>query len=293
MFLVEDLDKLPDSFTLDAKVLLAGPWVGEFGWELFGWQGYLRHLSHEFPKVIVISRPGMEYLYEDFCYRFIPCNPSGPGTGGWKCGAEKDPPRADLFVPREGDLHKKCVRLDGQFCIGYSLRHPNESSSRFFDQEFVKLGLEKEDDSYDVIVHIRKTSKNHSRQRNGWSEKDWEEFAKPFSDLSIACIGTTSEAGMIPQAKDLRGLDLKTLCGVIRGAKCVVGPSSGPMHLAALCETPQVVWSINSCNTLRYMRFWNPFRAEVSYKNLHSWRSPVKHWAQRQLEYYLCKSSTT
>ena len=30
------------------KTLIAGPWVGEFGWELAAWQGYIRALSKNF-----------------------------------------------------------------------------------------------------------------------------------------------------------------------------------------------------------------------------------------------------
>lgn len=32
------------------KTLLASHWVGEFGWELFGWQGHLRRISKEYDK---------------------------------------------------------------------------------------------------------------------------------------------------------------------------------------------------------------------------------------------------
>ena len=32
------------------KRLIAGPWVGEFGWELFAWQGYIRALSRHLKK---------------------------------------------------------------------------------------------------------------------------------------------------------------------------------------------------------------------------------------------------
>ncbi len=35
------------------KLLLAGPWVGEFGWELFCWQGHLRRISKNYNKTIV------------------------------------------------------------------------------------------------------------------------------------------------------------------------------------------------------------------------------------------------
>lgn len=60
---------------MSEKVLVAGPWVGEFGWELFTWQGYIRSLSEKFDKTIVLSRPSSKFLYTDFCDIFIDAHP--------------------------------------------------------------------------------------------------------------------------------------------------------------------------------------------------------------------------
>ena len=54
--------------------ILFGPFIGEFGWELVHWHGWLRKikknfLSHE--KLIVASFPGRYPLYE-FADEFIP-----------------------------------------------------------------------------------------------------------------------------------------------------------------------------------------------------------------------------
>ena len=58
--------------------LIAGPWVGEFGWELFAWHAYVRGLSLNYDRTIVISRPLTEDLYSDFADEFVPYDP--PGT---------------------------------------------------------------------------------------------------------------------------------------------------------------------------------------------------------------------
>ena len=57
--------------------LIVGPWVGEFGWELYAWQGYIRALSRNFEHTTIISRPGSEALYSDFCDKFVPWSPTG------------------------------------------------------------------------------------------------------------------------------------------------------------------------------------------------------------------------
>ena len=76
--------------------LLAGPWVGEFGWELFGWQGFLReHVQkNKYDEVIIASRPGHEVLYSDFCTKFLPCEVNSKKTSFFRCYDEpKSNPR--------------------------------------------------------------------------------------------------------------------------------------------------------------------------------------------------------
>lgn len=54
--------------------IFAGPFVGEFGWELSYWHAWLRFIKkRQFPnsKIIVSSYPGREQLY-DFADEFIP-----------------------------------------------------------------------------------------------------------------------------------------------------------------------------------------------------------------------------
>ena len=63
---------------------------------------------------------------------------------------------------------------------------------------------------------------------------------------------------------DLRGRPIEQTCGLLRKAKVVVGPSSGPLHLASLTGCPQVVWTSNpKQNYSRYKYCWNPFYTDV------------------------------
>ena len=54
-------------------IILAGPFIGEFGWELIYWHGWLRYIKKKYPrsKMIISSYPGREQLYE-FADHFIP-----------------------------------------------------------------------------------------------------------------------------------------------------------------------------------------------------------------------------
>ena len=80
------------------KTLLAGPWIGEFGWECFAWQGYVRALSRKFDQTIIISRNNSKAFYEDFADVFY----------GY------DPPNelADSFFMYNVDLDL-CIRAKG------------------------------------------------------------------------------------------------------------------------------------------------------------------------------------
>ena len=59
------------------KILLAGPWVGEFGWELFCWHAYVRALSEHYDETICVSTPHSEFMYKDFCDKFVDFTPDG------------------------------------------------------------------------------------------------------------------------------------------------------------------------------------------------------------------------
>ncbi len=71
------------------KTLLAGPWIGEFGWELFGWQGCIRILAKKYDEVIVIGRTGHDFLYGDFADIYIDFDPKGWECSGSNCFDQK------------------------------------------------------------------------------------------------------------------------------------------------------------------------------------------------------------
>jgi hypothetical protein len=61
------LRPMPADRELPARILLVGPWVGEFGWQLSRWQGGVRRLiSEHYPDhyIIVAGDAGHEALYE-------------------------------------------------------------------------------------------------------------------------------------------------------------------------------------------------------------------------------------
>src|SRR6516225_6317108 len=61
------------------KILVAGPFAGEFGHELMDWQAWVRGLRDRYEEVHVITYPGRDFLYPG-CkvhYHDIPLNKAG------------------------------------------------------------------------------------------------------------------------------------------------------------------------------------------------------------------------
>lgn len=245
------------------KILLAGPWIGEFGWELFCWQGYVRELSKNYDKTIVISRPGNSALYEDFCDEYIDFNPKSFKTDFWMCSESVD--FTDLISNIEHDDY-----FGGNFDIGYRCLSDGRSIDTkgiFKTQKFVKYSKETNYDGYDVIFHCR--NKTTGNQRN-WDFEQWVNLKNILpSELKIACIGN-NEAFKIDGCDDLRGIELSDLIGVMNKSKLIIGPSSGPMHLASLCGLKHLVWS-SEHNRVRYLTDWNPFNTEVIFYSKEEW----------------------
>tara|TARA_B100000700_G_scaffold330063_1_gene454413 strand:+ start:3838 stop:4671 length:834 start_codon:yes stop_codon:yes gene_type:complete len=259
------------------KTLVAGPWIGEFGWELYAWQAYIRTLSKNFDTTIIISRPNSKVLYEDFADEYIPYTPP-PGLSDSFFMYDVDiknclyevasrhhlifDPNTTLFTPRRighppHTHYKKEVKL-GKYSIA---------------PHYIQFGKTTKKD-FDYIFHIRSRD---LRKEDNWSLEKWNTLRKLLGEeKKIGCIGTKKEAQHLPETYDLRDLELKKVCDIMRNAKCAFGPSSGPMHLASLCGTPHVVWSIPR-NKTRYEENWNPLKTRVKFLDEFLWHPPAAY----------------
>jgi hypothetical protein len=229
------------------KLAFAGPWVGEFGWELFNWQGYLRKLSKNYEKMIVACRTGNNFLYSDFAETISIDNI------GYNC---------DCAINLE--FNPNTITLDN---APHDRLIPPIRVIEIKEQEFIQFGNKNTNIVYDIVFHIRKTNKFNTGYRN-WENKNWNKLISLLPDgLKYACIGTIEGAGDPPSSivDDCRGINLESLADMIASSRVVVGPSSGPIHFASLCGTPHVVWSNHSKNRYRYTKEWNPLNTECRY----------------------------
>ncbi len=207
------------------KTLYAGPFVGEFGYELCGWQAGLRKLASKYERVVVVCRPAMQPLYADFAHSFIDA-PSGERTNCLRCG--------DVGV---SEVNRQIASMvsEGDFWLKPRLFLPRE-------QSFIQFGRWRPS-SYDILIHARASTKFRTARRN-YPPKEWEVFLKKGRKYGwrVASVGSPDGAMHVPGTTDLRGISLHELFDVMASADLIVGPTSGPIHLAALCGLPQVTW---------------------------------------------------
>jgi hypothetical protein len=229
----------------------AGPWVGEFGWELCCWQGWLRRRARLGDRIIACSRPGHEALYEDFAIDFVPfVPPAGEPNCYWLEGVAGDSFRH--LVP------KGTRWLNPSAGIGYLLK---DGCPYVPNQTYIRFGQEAAAIDFEVIIHAR-DRRGPSKSPRNWPAEAWSDLVQSFpSRWRLACMGSREESAAF-KGVDLRGIPIRDLMNRLRASRLVIGPSSGPIHLAALCGIPHVVWSGNARDGIRYRKLWNPLRAK-------------------------------
>ena len=222
------------------STLYAGPWAGEFGWELCSWNPVLRHKAKSFDRVVVETVPGSEYLYE-FADEIVinPHRGDYDMCSGKAANSPAIPEGATVFGPMN---HWK----GGGRAEFRAIKTAKRDAARHIPEKvWRRLGTEKPSHTADIMLAFRgpKTFKGRSFPEKVWPDDQSADLANMFltAGYSVACYGGTDNY-YAPGTEDLRGLSLEALAGTLRQAKLAVGPSSGTLHLASLCQTPHVTW---------------------------------------------------
>ena len=249
--------------------IVFGPWVGEFGWELFSWQAYCRAISRKYDKVIVISRPGNNFLYSDFCDDYLAFDPPKGGTVDSHMNSTVQKFDVIQFM-RSSIPEKELNSHEWNWLQPVKIGNPPYDHWRasvkipgFGDvtpeYKLYRLSSKK---NVDVVIHARNRK---IREIDNWPTESWQKLVSLFPKwVTIACIGSKEESLHLEGTVDARGYCLEQTVGILSSAKCILGPSSGPMHLATLSGCPQIVWTSNpNQNFSRYKYCWNPFYVDV------------------------------
>lgn len=253
-----------------SKILIAGPWLGEFGWELFMWQARIRylHFKEQYEKTICICRNGHEYLYRDFTSEIIFLDLPGE-KNGWRLNEQNIP------VPFEivRDLTEK---YDNPTFVQPGCNFD------YKDQKFISFARKDNDENlYDLVFHCRSTAKLNTSYRN-WEIEKWSKIRDKFGGLKIACVGSKDESALVNETDDLRGISLERLAGVLSNSKIIIGSSSGTMHFSSLCECKHIVFTDNGLNfgkqtnRYRYENGWNPLETKAIVIDEEGWKPSVE-----------------
>jgi hypothetical protein len=233
-------------------VLFAGPWVGEFGWELMNWQGWVRALAPHYEKVIVCARESSRALYADVATEFLPHTLRGCADHVVLRGVENPGERERVLARLEPEMD----HLRPRMFVPASA------------QRFIRFGRPPAVPGVDVLIHAR--GKVTARDRN-WSPGSWERLVSELRAMGhrVGGVGLPGDALEIDGVEDFRGLPLQETMDLMAGARLVIGPSSGPMHLASLCGTPHLVWTnrgiyrMGKTSREKYESWWNPLGTPV------------------------------
>lgn len=265
-----------------SKVLIAGPWVGEFGWELFCWHAYIRSLSKHYDETICISSPHSKFMYEDFCTKYLEFTPTRGDykDSYYKVGFTLTQKELQEIIEKSGvNVKTQKVTMLSPRRIGDPPRTHFKDKFKFGSHtiapEYVKFGEQSPSLKSDIIIHARSRT---LRPQDNWPEFKWVDLVKRLASTGhrIISIGLKSESLHIEGTVDKRECEQAELLNILSTARCIFGPSSGAMHLASLCGCPQVVWTTDY-NLDRYKKNWNPHDTEVLFLSKYGWQPTVDY----------------
>ena len=262
------------------KKVLAGPFVGEFGWELFCWQGFLRKIRSNFDYMTVISRTGREILYKDFADEFIPHEIPFDQTNMW---INRGVIPQDIVSYYDDGSYTDYIPFDrykSRWWVG------PKAQTR---QKFVPFGGGRpEHRPVDILVHIRDAHHCDTKFRNWYADSAMEYVMWAIQQgFSVACVGKkgTSWALLTDQGVfDYRDLPLYEEANVFAASRVIIGSQSGPHHFAMLCRLPVIAWQTKPEHAVRLTKHWNPFNVKtwVNHPNNNSYwdnkTKNTKHW---------------
>ena len=237
------------------KILFYPLYSGEFGWELMVWQAFIRKAADEFDEVHGVCFEPFKHLYEDFTDKLYFATPKERFLS----------PAHD--TPKE--VEKIIKELSAQEDVEVNVFDSRQTPPYWNHQEYAQYISYKKDvkKKYDVVFHLRQMA--HRTEDNDSPDWNKELVEKVLAEgKKVALIGTSKGTLDLDLPVDkFYDKPLSEVIKVINKSKVVAGQSSGPMHLAALCEAETIVWSTTKGDDLRvrYESIWNPFNNKVNY----------------------------
>ena len=243
-------------------MIAAAPFAGEFGWCVAMWTPWLRWVrrhQHGSERFVVYCHKGHEHLYQDFASDVIGIEiediTAVDCVSAWVNGVrlrQRDYGELVLSHHREKKRPTKIITP-----LDLSYQWPTKGPPRLLRSEHVTYGTPDDKQEGWIAIHARNCP-DKSPERD-WPIEKWMELVPKLGGHVIA-IGTRAHAPV--GTEDLRNLPLKDVCLALSKCEAIIGPSSGPLHLANACGTPAIWWSHNLKDCSRYKKWWNPWQRE-------------------------------
>ena len=236
------------------RILVAGPYVGEFGHELMEWQAWVRAQVPRYREVHVITFPGRAALYPG-CH--VHTHDFPLEKAGYRHGRFSPPELKSMARAKAEELGLKDydILTAGHLCTRYHQRFILPAKFELLRQ--APLGGRYRD----VAFHFRWVKKEGPDQTRNYPLELCDQVAALCRKrgYSVCCIGHPRYSYCPAGVEDLRSEDLATSITAISSARLLAGELSGPMHLAQLCGVPILIWADGQWR-LDTCEYWNVFR---------------------------------
>lgn len=236
--------------------LFAGPYVGEFGWELMQWQGFVRARRPHYQEVHVMTYPGRDYLYEGCQVHYHDVDLK---TAGYRYGVLDREKGREMIEKKAADigLENYDVFSTSLVCTRYHKAIWGQKFRLFEEKPLTTTAR-------DVVFHFRAIKKKGSDIYQDYSAEAADELVQRCLEggLLVGSIGHPNYSYCPSGSEDYRSVDLRRTVAAMSSAHAVCGKNSGPMHLASLCGKPTIQWAEDQWR-LDFSLRWNPFRVPI------------------------------
>jgi hypothetical protein len=260
------------------RILVAGPYVGEFGHELMDWQPWVRAQIPRHDEVHVITYPGRDYLYPGCKVHYHDVKLE---NAGYKHG--RFPPRqlAEMAQKKAAELGLKNYDLMTALnvCTTYHQRF-------LLPAKFELLGKPPAPEKIrDLAFHFRQVKKEGPDQTRNYPLELCDRVVElcHAAGLNFFCVGHPRYAYCPDGVEDRRSEDLAVSVGHICSARLLAGELSGPMHLAQLSGVPILIWADGQWRLDNCER-WNVFRVPTYIVANDTHQPPPKRVAKKIVE---------
>ena len=229
------------------------------------WQGYVRAKAPEYDQVVVCGPSGHQGMYE-FADRYISYDAPTLKANMWMNQPVVDDAmeQFSFYVGSHEFSNNGNVEWINPQRVWDELVAMNKGVlvTALQPQKFKRFGGGTSSGGYDILYHARNRDDWDSSYRN-WYADDCRKVLDKFPDKKIGCVGRKGRAFHRDGTDDLRDIPLSELTEIMANAKVLVGPISGPVHLATLCGLPQMTWAVKAEHVERVKNKWNPFNTKV------------------------------